>query len=185
MVLEVLVPAAIVSMSFLLFRRRRVAATLASVLILAVTATTVEAVKKGHAFGLRTPWSNTPFQVRFPDFELADSMVLISGGQAMSFIIPSAPESTRFVRIDSNLNYVGYASREERYGNKMGQRLREAIAGHQRAFFIIFTDDEETFADGDLDYFGLRRITESCSSIESKGPHLIICRAERLKKNGG
>jgi hypothetical protein len=184
-VLEVLVPAAIVAASFLIFRRKRVAAALASVLILAVTATTVVAVKKGHAFGLRTPWGNSPFQVRFPDFELADSMVLVSGGQAMSFIIPSAPESTRFVRIDSNLNYVGYTSLEDRYSNEMGRRLSKAIAGHQRAFFIISTDNEEAFADDDLNYFGLKRNTESCSSIESNGPPLIMCRAERLMTNGG
>ncbi len=121
------------------------------------------------------------FEINFPEFDIDGSMVLITGGQAMAFLIPEAPENTRFVRIDSNLNYVGYTSVEERYQNRMGERLSAEVGSHDGEFFIIYADGEEQYVGPDLAYFGIRADGDSCRVISSKGPRLNICRAGRLQ----
>ena len=76
-------------------------------------------------------------------------------------------------------NQVHYRLTGDAGQNLMGQRLREAIASHGDAFYIIYSDGEQTYVDADLDYFGITRRKDDCSLIESKGPLLTICRAER------
>ena len=109
-------------------------------------------------------------------------MVVVSGGQAMSFLIPAAPASTRFVRVDSNLFYLGFESLEDRYDNALGRRIAALIAAHEGEFFALFSEGEQAFADSDLAFFGLRRERGSCRPVASKGgPPLLLCRVVRAR----
>jgi len=181
-VLEVLTPVAVVVAASIVFRHRWTIIAAISICLLTVALSSWQAAQRGHAFGHRTPWAETVFEINFPGLDIDGSMVLITGGQAMAFLIPEAPEDTRFVRIDSNLNYVGYTSVEERYQNRMGERLRAEVGAHSGGFFIIYADGEEQYVGPDLAYFGIERRAESCSTISSKGPKLNICRAVRFGK---
>lgn len=179
-VLEVLAPIAAIVASRILFHRRWAVLTASSLLIAPIAISSWQASQSSFAFGHRTAWADTVFEVDFPDFDLSGSMVLITGGQAMAFTIPDAPADTRFVRIDSNLNYVGYTSVEERYRNRMGQRLEQEIDLHVGEFFVMYADGEERFVGPDLAYFGIQRRPEECGVITSKGSDLYICRASRM-----
>lgn len=176
-VLEVLSPLALLAAILLISNRKWTVFAIATVALTTVAITSAMAWKLPHVHGPRTAWSDSVFDVEFPRFELDDSMVLVGGGEAMAFIIPSAPESARFIRIDSNLNYVSYKSREERYGNAMGRRIADAIDGHLGNFYIVYSAVEEEYVNLDLAFFDLAQVRESCEPIESKGgPQLLMCR---------
>jgi hypothetical protein len=184
-VLEILAPLAAIAAICIISSRRAWSLGLAIAAVATIGVSTIDAASRNQVFGPRAAWTDTPFDVQMPNLALEGSMVLISSGQAMSFIIPGLPENTRFVRIDSNLHYVGYTSREERYGNTMGQKLKNAIGAHTGDFYIIFSQGEEIYTDLDLEFFGFRREVESCSTIDSKGPSLTICPAVRTAENDG
>lgn len=179
LVLEVLTPLLVVAAAYIALPRRWPVMTLVAVALLPVVVSSWAHSQRENAFGYRSEWADTVFEIDFPDLEIDDSMVLITGGQAMAFLIPSAPQNTRFVRIDSNLNYVGYTSVAERYDNLMGERLSQEIGSHDGDFFIIYADGEEKYVGPDLAYFGIEREEQSCEVIRSKGPELNICRASR------
>jgi hypothetical protein len=181
-VLEVLTPVAVVVAASIVFRRKWGMTAAILLCLLTVALSSWQASQRGHAFGHRTAWTETVFEIDFPEFDIDGSMVLITGGQAMAFLIPEAPENTRFVRIDSNLNYVGYSSVEERYQNRLGERLAAEVGAHDGEFFIMYADGEEHYAGPDLAYFGIERYADTCRVISSKGPDMNICRAGRFRK---
>jgi hypothetical protein len=179
LVLEVMTPLVAVTVAGLVFGRKWPAVAITLLALLPVAFSTWEHTQRNNAFGYRTPWAETVFEIDFPDIDISGSMVLVTGGQAMAFLIPYGPQDTRFVRIDSNINYVGYTSIAERYDNLLGERLRQAIDGHDGDFFVIYTDGEEPYVGPDLAYFGIGWNRDSCQPIRSKGPNLTICRAYR------
>jgi len=108
------------------------------------------------------------------------NVVIVHGGEAMAFVIPGAPVSARFIRVNSNLFYVGFHSLEERYDNALGRRITQMIGDHEGPFYALLSDQNHIGADIELGIFGLRRIEASCRPITSKGgPPLTLCRAER------
>ena len=179
LVLEVLTPVALVAICGFAIGRKWPTIALSALALVPLVLSSAQHAQRGNAFGYRTPWADTVFEIEFPDLAIDGSMVLVTGGQAMAFLIPFLPEDTRFVRIDSNLNYVGYESIEARYDNRMGARLRNEIAAHDGDFFVMFGPGEERYVGPDLAYFGIVHDAESCQAIRSKGPELIICRAYR------
>jgi hypothetical protein len=180
-VLEIIAPLVPVAAACILAARRWPRVLIAVAGLLPIVFSSSDAALRKNVFGPRTPWTDTVFEVQWPDVELDGAMVLVSSGQAMSFIIPDAPESTRFVRVDGNINYVGYQTREERYGNLLGQRIREAIDSHRGIFYVIHSKGEIDYSDGDMEYFGLTKDKSTCAPILSKrGPPLTICRVYRV-----
>jgi hypothetical protein len=135
---------------------------------------------KDQPAGPRVPWTDSTFDIKLPYTDLADAMVIVHGGEAMAFVIPSAPASARFVRVNSNLYYVGFHSMEERYENALGRKIAQTIGDHEGLFYTLLSDQNHTDADIELAIFGLRRIEGPCRPITSKGgPPLTLCRAER------
>ena len=130
--------------------------------------------------GSRVAWTDDTFDIKLPYTDLEDAMVIVHGGEAMAFVIPAAPVSTRFVRVNSNLFYVGFHSIEERYDNALGRKITQTIGDHEGPFYALLSDQNHIGADIELGIFGLRRFEESCRPITSKGgPPLTLCRAER------
>jgi hypothetical protein len=181
LVLEVLAPlTALCAISVWTSNPRRLRMLALGVLII-MAASTALLTQGSQPRGPRAPWTDTPFEVQVPYQDLEDAMVVVSGGQAMAFIIPGLPTSTRFVRVDSNLFYnQGFRSLEERFDSGIGRRLGREIGQHQGHFFTLFSDGEQAYADSELTFFGLVRQAGTCRPILSKGgPPLILCRARR------
>ena len=179
MVLEVLALSVALTVAAIVFEKK-----LPSVILLIAAFTTIGVstwhhTQRDNVFGYRSAWADTVFEIQFPDLDPGESMVLVSGGQAMAYLIPFLPQDTRWVRIDSNLNYVNYSSIEERYDNRMGERLRDAIANHDDRFYVMYTNGEERDVRADLAYFGIAHDPSSCLPVRSKAPPLIICSAYR------
>lgn len=179
--LELLAPLVIVLGLAVLAPRKPWRKGLAIVLMLPLLLSSFFLLFGGHSLGSRTAWTESAFAVEWPDHPLEGAMVLVSGGQAMSFMIPTAPASARFVRIDSNLFYVGFPSLEARYDNRMGERIRGAIQGHDGLFYSMYSKGEAAYADSELALFGLERIPASCAPVGSKaGPPFSLCAVRRL-----
>ena len=179
--LEVLAPLTVVCAVSVWSKRKWLSRILIVVAILPMAIYSVLLPANDQSFGPRVPWTDSTFDIRFPFADLEEAMVLVHGGSAVSFLIPSAPTSTRFVRVDSNLFYVGFTSLAERYDNAMGRKITAAIKNHEGLFFSLLTPEEKAYADSELVLFRLQRQDETCRPIHSKGgPALILCRVQRV-----
>jgi len=180
LILEILAPLAVFCAVSVWGKFGWPARTLIIVAILPMAIYSVLLPLKDQPAGPRVPWTASTFDIKLPYTDLADAMVIVHGGEAMAFVIPAAPASTRFVRVNSNLYYVGFHSMEERYDNALGRKIAQTIRDHGGLFYTLLSDQNHTDADIELAIFGLRRIAETCRPITSKGgPPLTLCRAER------
>jgi hypothetical protein len=180
LVLEVLAPLVVFSTIAVWKNWHWPARILTGVALLPMVAASVLLPMNDQSWGPRAPWTNGTFEVQLPYDDLEAAMVVVHGGQAMAFLIPTAPVGTRFIRVNSNLFYIGFHSLEERYDNALGRRLKQEIREHQGPLFTLMTDAKLADVDAELVIFGLRRETDTCRPVLSKGgPDMKLCRAHR------
>ncbi len=180
LILEILAPLAVFCAVSVWGKFGWPARALVIIAILPIAIYSVLLPLKDQPAGPRVPWTDSTFDIKLPYTDLADAMVIVHGGEAMAFVIPSAPASARFVRVNSILYYVGFHSMEERYENALGRKIAQTIGDHEGLFYTLLSDQNHTDADIELAIFGLRRIEGTCRPITSKGgPPLTLCRAER------
>jgi len=80
----------------------------------------------------RIPWQDHYINAHIPDVAGLDSSVIILGGaRPTSFLIPGFPETTRFIRLESNMHR--YFSPE----SKLLGRIKDLMKSHTGNFYII------------------------------------------------
>ncbi|GIL39193.1 hypothetical protein [Roseiterribacter gracilis] len=102
-----------------------------------------------------------------------DAMVLGTGKYPYSYVIPSAPPSVPWLRIDGWL--VG-----PKDGTGLTAILEERVAAHRGPLYVIFSDWERNYRDQALAAYGLDADDASCSTVTSNiGRPLGLCRVVR------
>ncbi len=155
-VYEMLAPLAIMlSIGLLPLRPRARALAVASTLALVVV--TVEPVDWG-----RIPWTEKWVMATAP--KLADpdrTIVLITGHEPLSYLIPFFPPSVRFLRIHSG--FTGPYEPTMRFNVEMHRIVGE----HRGPRYILYNPNEARFADEHLDAYGLIIDWTACQPVPS------------------
>jgi len=148
-------------------QRARLLATLAMVLLLAVTTR--------PASWIRMPFSARAVEVSLPP--IADpehSMVLLAGHEPLSFLIPAFPETMQFLRIDST--FTNPDQTEVPFNALMKQRIDH----HQGPLLALFITIERHDVVKRLGNDGLL-LTDECGPVRSPigAGDYQLCRVER------
>ena len=156
-VLELLVPTFLALALNAWFRSRTVTLALSVILNLAI-AGSVMRIDYG-----RQPFKDGFWKVRIPRVEELDkSAVLMLGEEATSFVVPSFPDGTRFVRVSSNFLYPGRNANLE-------QKITEMLApyGTSRTLVYLSGVEETDLARRTLPYYGFQLEEGSCRELIS------------------
>ncbi|MFI4987281.1 MAG: hypothetical protein ACHQF3_07555 [Alphaproteobacteria bacterium] len=151
-----------------LARRKRLAAT-AAVLVLVVA--TMQPVD----------WTRVPWGARWVTAAppaLADpehTIVLITGHEPLSYLIPFFPPAVRFLRIHSG--FTGPYEPSVRFNVEM-ERI---VAAHRGPLFALYNPNEAVFADKHLAAYHLRIERQDCRLVTSNIGYLpyLLCALER------
>jgi hypothetical protein len=129
----------------------------------------------------RRPFSDDFLEVELPPIpDLDRSVVLMVGEEATSYMIPSFPASTRFLRVTSNFLFPGRNSR-------LDERIRTFLAQYDDAHtFVLLASPEETGqAHLDTFYYGKRMNDRSCLEIGCPGGVCgSLCRLSTIREPG-
>jgi len=153
--LELLSLTAITTLLYVLIKKFALA-TAALVLIIAIITTLTIPINWG-----RIPWQPTYFGVTEADFkQLQDSTILIAGYAPLGFLVPYFPESSRTIRLESDLSSPtkGTVAMQERIRSAVNQRLQE-----RTKFFGLRADEEQTQAEATFNHFGFK--TGDCTEL--------------------
>lgn len=105
----------------------------------------------------RVHWGADYFGADLPQLEDPDhSLVLMTGTDAMSYLIPLFPPKVRFLRIQSYFNF--YAEKSG-YDTWMAQRIQE----HHGPMFVLYRASGVQAARDALASFGLQQNGKSCT----------------------
>ena len=153
---EMLAPLVIV----LAIARLPLGARARALLSLAVLALVVATMKPTD--WIRVPWSEhwvsaTPPKLADPDH----SLVLITGHEPLSYLIPFFPPAVRFLRIHSG--FTGPYEPEVRFNPEM----RGIVARHQGPLFVLYNPNEDGFAVKYLAAYGLAIRRKDCQRVPS------------------
>ncbi len=182
MVLELLVPVLLLAALGLYGHWGKARSAWLGVLIIAMIASAVPSWSKPYPWGPRRAWADTPFEVSWPaGMPLDGALVIVAGGEAMSFLVPSAPASARFVRTGGNIRYdQGYQSLAQAYDNGLGRTMTEAISGHSGRFYVLYAEGEAGIARDDAEFHGLAFEESACEVIRNRFRRpLLLCSARR------
>ncbi len=116
----------------------------------------------------------------------AHSLIVMTGFEGLSFVVPYFPPSARFVRLQATVNL---SERRDQSGyDGMRKRARRVIAAHGGSIHVLFDAKSDEFSgpepantDTDLAIFGLSRVEGSCHIIEgiSGSREITLCDAIR------
>ncbi len=125
----------------------------------------------------RQPFVENLMRVRPPAWEGLDrSVVVMAGMDPYSYIIPSFPESTRFVRVESNFIYPG---RNYNLDEKIGRILSAYDENKTLAYLYAMKDlpgSEKAFRK-----YGVSIRPETCEAIQGySGPAGFLCRTRHV-----
>ena len=125
---------------------------------------------------IRVPWSEqwvsaVPPKLADPDH----SIVLITGHEPLSYLIPFFPPAVRFLRIHSG--FTGPYEPEVRFNGKM-ERI---VARHRGPLFVLYNPNEAAFAAKHLAAYGLAIAKNDCQLVTSNIGYLpyLFCGLER------
>jgi hypothetical protein len=111
----------------------------------------------------RIPWQPTYFGVTKQDFDhLVNSTVIIAGRAPLGFLLPYFPESSRTIRVDSDLSSPSAGT------DAMQKLMKSRIKQRQQAgskFYTVRADEEKAQADAILKQFGY--IPYGCKEIRT------------------
>ena len=156
-VLELLIPV-FLALLFSVWCRKR---TVALAISLAVNVAIVNSVIPMD-FG-RQPFRDGLWKVLIPPIrDLDRSVVVMAGTQATSYIVPSFPATTRFVRVSSNFMRPGYSAGLDR-------KILQVLASYDPARILAYVSsaDEMSLADSAIRFYGLRLDAASCRQLRS------------------
>ena len=172
-VLELLVPTFLALALTVWFRSRTITLALSVILNLAIAASVIR-IDYG-----RQPFQNGFWKVRIPPFEDLDrSVVLMLGEEGTSFIVPSFPDGTRFVRVFSNFAYPGR-------NDNLDRKIMELLAPYGTGRTLVYLSDtvETDLATRILPYYGFQLEEGSCRELISRsGSAGLLCRVVEAPK---
>jgi len=136
----------------------------------------------------RVPLGQDFFRFRQTDFSAnAGALVVMTGFEGLSFVIPFFPSSTRFVRLQATVNWTERSDQTGYAG--MRDRARGILAAHEGPIRVLFdavgdgfSGPEPANTDADLARFGLARVDATCRMIEGERGRreITLCDVERL-----
>ena len=172
-VLELLVPTFLALALTYWFRSRTVTLALSVILNLAIAASVIR-IDYG-----RQPFENGFWKVRIPHFEDLDkSVVLMLGEEATSFVVPSFPDATRFVRVSSNFLYPGRNA-------SLDRKITEMLAPYSTGRTLVYLSgaEETDLATRTLPHYGFQVEVGSCRELVSRsGGGGYLCRVVAAPK---
>lgn len=122
----------------------------------------------------RVKWGDDYFGVVPPRIEEPEnSIVLMAGHDAYSYLVPFFPKGVRFVRIQSWL--TGPSSEP----NGFDRLMQDIIKKHQGAIYVLYKDreSERKMTIESLDAYGLRVVDGQCQSMK---PHIETYNQEQI-----
>jgi putative flippase GtrA len=126
---------------------------------------------------LRVPWEAQAIPVEVPPVERPEqTLVLLSGREPLSFLIPAFPKSLRFYRIDSNFALPGDP------GSGFRKQFHDAIRGHLGPLASLHLAAERDMAAAALAGYGLELDGPGCRPVSSPlnpAPY-ALCPVRRL-----
>jgi hypothetical protein len=112
----------------------------------------------------RVPWSSDYFGVQPPHLtDPANSMVIMTGVEPFSYVIPFFPEPVRFVRIES------YFTGPSETPNGIDRRMQQLITDHQGPLYILYRSNEDKKSRAALHHFNLQINQKACQQMN---PHI-------------
>jgi hypothetical protein len=126
----------------------------------------------------RVPWaaSGDYVGVSVPPIERPDAtLVLMSGFQPFSYVIPRFPPAVRFIRLQSYFSWPTEAQ------NGHNQLMRAIVANHQGPLLALFHDYEQGLTVEVLGHFDLGLAPAPCSRVPTRFEQsLVLCPVRRL-----
>lgn len=111
---------------------------------------------------LRTPWADQAVPVAVPAIARPEqTLVLLSGFEPLSYLVPAFPKAMRFYRIDSNYRLP------DDPGQGFRRLFREAIAQHLGPIASLHKQGEQDRAVEKLADYGLELDRSSCLLVDS------------------
>jgi hypothetical protein len=120
------------------------------------------AVTTRPADWIRVPWSETWVSADVPALaEPGRTLVLITGHEPLSYLIPSFPPAVRFLRIHS-----GFTNPTET-GVRFNGEMERIVAAHRGPMYVLFNPNETKFAEKYLPYYRLAIERAGCRTVPS------------------
>ncbi len=163
---EMLAPLALVLALGLLPMGRRVYLGVLAALVVLMLATT------RPPDWIRVPWSEKWVAAEVPKLAEPDqSLVLITGHEPLSYLIPFFPPAVRFLRIHSG--FTNPTETDVRFNAEM-ERI---VAAHRGPIYLLFNPNETVFAEKYLPYYRLALDRASCREVPSNIGYLpyLLC----------
>ena len=112
----------------------------------------------------RVSWGKDYFGVNLPVLEKPeDTLVIMTGADPSSYLIPLFPKAVRFVRIPS------YFTGPSSHPNGYDRLMKNIIAGHTGSLYILYRSYEKFGTISALDAYGLDLESDSCQAFK---PHI-------------
>lgn len=104
--------------------------------------------------------------------EMEKSMVIMTSNSPIAFVIPSFPRETRFIRIQSNFDYIA--------SDKWKQKVKEIIASHTGPFFLLTTKNSSQESYNIIRQYNFEMIKESCIDIPNFVEPIELYKLKRI-----
>jgi hypothetical protein len=112
----------------------------------------------------RVSWGKDYFGANLPIIEKPeDTIVIMTGADPSSYLVPLFPKAVRFVRIQS------YFTGPSSHPNGYDRLMENIIAGHTGRLYILYRAYEKPGAISALDAYGLDMDSDSCQTFK---PHI-------------
>jgi hypothetical protein len=112
----------------------------------------------------RVSWGEDFFGAKLPVIENPeDALVIMTGADPSSYLIPLFPKEIRFVRIQS------YFTGPSSHPNGYDRLMENIIAGHTGPLYVLYRSYESIGAVSALDAYGLDLESDSCRAFK---PHI-------------
>jgi hypothetical protein len=166
--LEQLAPLVIVILCGALYRDR-IHALVMSLLAFGFVAATLRAPDWG-----RVSWGAKFVDVRLPaGVDLSSSTIVMTSLEPFSYVIPSFPAQTRFVRIESSFFTPDHRT-------KMAEEIAVALQDPGRSYHLLTTSASVEAAATPLSHYSMHVVSDSCASVTSNlDSNLVLCRVAR------
>ena len=167
-ILELLSPLLVFIAIFKLFRQNKRAQLLASSLFIMAILIFTQIPNWG-----RLDWSARDYFGVEPSaaFHLEKGLVFMTSYQAFSYIVPYFPESMRFVRLESSMNYLAT--------DLWWKKVRDIIYQHKGSFYLLCPSGETASAKNTLSAFGFEIVFSSCQRISTLLDDFSFCRVKK------
>ena len=127
----------------------------------------------------RAPWADSYFSIASPHISNPDqTIVLMTGTEPASYVLPLIPYHVPFLRIDSNFIQPQHDS------GLYGDLLRDRVIRHMGDFYVLFVSKEKSGSHAALQAYGLTLLENDCQHLEPRiGTKLVdeiqFCRVIR------